>query len=137
MAAEATNNTLLMYAALTGWLGGFRAGLGASAGEIGLGLRGLVEEETGAGVEEILAKAGSAAGNQTIKASSRAAAEEAAEKWVGAGARAIRAGRGTGDVIGEISADGTKVARFTSVDKASPYINLENKAIGGNLHVSW
>jgi RHS repeat-associated protein len=94
-------------------------------------------EEAGAGVEGILAKAASSVGNQGIKAASREAAEQAAREWVGEGARAIRAGRGTGEIIGEISADGTKVARFTSVDKASPYINLENKVIGGNLHVSW
>jgi hypothetical protein len=29
------------------------------------------------------------------------------------------------------------VARFTSASKPSPYINLENKAEGGNLHVSF
>jgi hypothetical protein len=46
-------------------------------------------EEVGASVEEILSKAGSAVGNQSIKASSRAAAEDAAEKWVGSGAKPI------------------------------------------------
>src|SRR5579864_9780398 len=65
------------------------------------------------------------------------ATRQAAKKWVGLGSRAIRSGRGSGDVIGEISADGTKVARFTSINKPGPYINLENKLTGGNLHVSW
>lgn len=34
-------------------------------------------------------------------------------------------------------ADGTRVARFTSINKPDPYINLENKVTGGNLHVRW
>jgi hypothetical protein len=68
--------------------------------------------------------------------SSRDAAEQAAKDWVGAGARDI-VDRQTGQVVGKISADGSKVARFTSVGKPQPYINLVNKATGGNLHVSY
>jgi RHS repeat-associated protein len=86
-------------------------------------------------VAELLGKAASAVGNQSVRATSRDAAEQAAKDWVGAGSRPIRAGRGTGQIIGEVSADGQRVARFTSAGKASPYINLENKATGGNLHV--
>jgi hypothetical protein len=63
-------------------------------------------------------------------------AEEAAKEFVGAGARPIFE-RGTGEVVGEISSAGDKVARFTSAGKAEPYINLENKTTGGNLHVRW
>jgi hypothetical protein len=74
----------------------------------------------------------SSVGNQGIKASSRAAAEEAAEKWVGEGARPIFR---EGQQIGWESADGTKVVRFTSAGKPDPYINLTNKTTGGNLHV--
>ncbi len=37
--------------------------------------------------------------------------------------------------LGFQSADGTKVARFTSLNKAQPYVNLENEVTGGNLHV--
>jgi hypothetical protein len=77
-------------------------------------------------------------GNQGIKASSRAIAEQAAKEWVGAGARPIVDNfGGTGNVVGAISADGTKVARFTSIGKVQPYINLVNKTTQGNLHVSW
>lgn len=89
-------------------------------------------EGTGAGVEDILANAGSAVGNQTIKASSRAVAEDAAEKWVGEGARPIFR---EGEQVGFVSADGTKVARWTSAGKPDPYINLTNNQTGGNLHV--
>jgi hypothetical protein len=39
-------------------------------------------------------------------------------------------GEAVATVGGEISADGTKVARFTSISKANPYINLENKVTG-------
>jgi hypothetical protein len=94
---------------------------------------GKTVEQAGVGVEEIVAKAGSSVGNQTIKASSRAAAEEAAEKWVGAGARPIFR---EGEQVGFESADGTKVARWTSAGKPDPYINLTNKT-GGNLHVQF
>jgi RHS repeat-associated protein len=86
-------------------------------------------------VTELLGKAASTVGNQGVQATSRQAAEQAAKEWVGQGAQPILAGRGTGQIIGEVSADGSKVARFTSAGKASPYINLENKATGGNLHI--
>ena len=95
---------------------------------------GKTVEETGAAVEEIVAKAGSSVGNQSVKASSRATAEEAAEKWVGAGARHLNYGE-RGEQVGFVSADGTKVARWTSAGKPDPYINLTNNTTGGNLHV--
>jgi hypothetical protein len=75
-------------------------------------------------------------GNQGAKVASREVAEEAAKKWVGEGARPL-VDRGTGKVIGEISVDGTKIARWTSAEKAQPYINLVNKLTGSNLHVGW
>jgi RHS repeat-associated protein len=95
---------------------------------------GKAAQGAGAGVEEILAKAASAGPKQTIKASSRAAAEEAAEKWVGTGARPIFR---RGEQIGFESADGTKVARWTSAGKPDPYINLTSNETGGNLHVQF
>jgi RHS repeat-associated protein len=88
-----------------------------------------------AAIGEILAKAGSAVGNTSIQVASREAAEQAAKQWVGEGAREI-VDRGTGKVVGEISADGTKVARYTSADTKG-YINLESKTTGSNLHVRW
>jgi hypothetical protein len=51
---------------------------------------------------------------------------------VGVGARPIYKG---GEVVGKVSADGQKVYRITSINKAEPYVNLVNKATGGNLHV--
>lgn len=86
-----------------------------------------------AAIGEILAKAGSAVGNTSIQVASREAAEQAAKQWEGEGARQI-VDRGTGKVVGEISADGTKVARFTSAETKG-YINLESKTTGSNLHV--
>ena len=88
-----------------------------------------------AAIGEILAKAGSAVGNTSLQVASREAAEQAAKQWVGEGARQL-VDRGTGKVIGEISADGTKVARFTSAETKG-YINLESKTTGSNLHVRW
>ena len=58
----------------------------------------------------------------------------AAKDFVGPGSRPIL-DRTTGQVVGEISADGTKVYRTTSVGGAQPYVNLVNKVTGGNLHV--
>jgi len=71
-------------------------------------------------------------GNQGARVASREVAEAAAKKWVGDGARPLL-DRGTGRVIGEESADGTKIARWTSAD----YINLVNKLTGSNLHLRW
>ena len=82
------------------------------------------------------ADAAATVGNQGVKASSKAIAEQAANDWVGSGARNI-VDRQTGQVVGQISADGTKIARFTSLSKTQPYINLVNKTTGGNLHVSF
>ena len=82
----------------------------------------------------LVGKAASTVGNQSVQASSRQAAEQAAKEWVGAGAKPIVEMK-TGAQVGLKSADGTRIVRFTSLNKASPYVNLENKAIGGNLHV--
>lgn len=68
-------------------------------------------------VEKILSKATSTVGNQSIRVGSRDTAEQAAKEWVGSGARQI-VDRNTGTPTGWISADGTKVARFT-VDLAA------------------
>jgi len=103
------------------------------------GTEATVETAASSGVSElsaILQRAGGAVGDQEIQASSRAVAEQAAQDWVGAGARDI-VDRQTGEAVGKISADGTKIARFTSADKAQPYINLVNKLTGGNLHVGF
>lgn len=92
--------------------------------------------ESGETAAEILAKAGSAAGNTSIKVASREIAEQAAKEWVGEGSRPIYANRGAGEAMGEISADGTKVARFNNAGTKG-YINLENRTTGSNLHVRW
>ncbi len=72
-------------------------------------------------------------GNQGAVASSKAAALAAAAEFVGPGARPIYK---AGEVIGKISADGTKIYRITSISKAQPYVNLVNRATGGNLHMN-
>jgi len=87
-------------------------------------------------VDQLVAKAAATTGNESAVSSSRSAAEAAAKKFVGTGSRPI-VDRATGKAVGEISSDGGRIARFTSVDKPQPYINLENKASGGNLHVRW
>ena len=116
------------------------AGLAIGRG-IGLGIEAINAARAAnaaaevAEISNLVAKAASTVGNQGAVASSKAAALAAAEQFLGPGARAIRAGRGTGEIIGAISADGQRVVRYTSIDKASPYINLENKLTGGHLHI--
>ena len=61
--------------------------------------------------------------------------DASAEEWVGIGARIIRSR--SGQVVGKISADGQRLYRTTSLNKAQPYINLESKTSGGNLHIRW
>jgi RHS repeat-associated protein len=82
----------------------------------------------------LAAKAASTVGNQGAVASSEKVALAAAKEFVGPGSTTI-VDRTTGQVVGEVSADGTKVYRITSINKPQPYVNLENKTTGGNLHV--
>jgi hypothetical protein len=93
-------------------------------------------EEGISAIEKVLSKASSSVGNQGIKVASREIAEQAAKEWVGEGAEPIYADRGAGTQVGWKSADGTKVARFTSANTAG-YINLVNRITGSNLHVRW
>ena len=113
-------------------IGGTLGVLGAPAALLGgAEAASIVSEEA-----TVLARAGSAVGNQFAKVSSREVAEASARRWVGVGGRLLT-NRNTGAVIGEESASKLKVVRYTSIDKAQPYINLVNKVTGGNLHVGW
>jgi len=87
-------------------------------------------------VKDILTQATKTVGNQSVKASSRQVAEQAAKEWVGEGAKPL-AERTTGAHVGLRSADGARIARYTSAGKPTPHINLVNTATGGNLHVSF
>jgi hypothetical protein len=82
--------------------------------------------------ENLILQAAQTVGNKGAVASSKEAALNAADRWVGVGARPIYKGS---EVIGKVSADGQRVYRITSIDKPQPYVNLVNKATGGNLHV--
>jgi RHS repeat-associated protein len=109
-------------------------------GGVGAGLlRGALTRAGGtAAVSEtttLITRATMVVGNKGAVASSQAAALQAAEEWVGIGARVIRSR--SGQIVGKISADGQRVYRTTSINKAQPYINLESKASGGNLHIRW
>jgi RHS repeat-associated protein len=105
-----------------------------------LGLEGAAEAANAAArageISRVVAQAAGTVGNQGVKVSSRAIAEQAADAFVGPGARPIL-DRSTGQVVGKISRNGDKIARWTSANKPQPYINLENKTTGGNLHVRW
>ena len=105
-----------------------------------LGLKGAAETANvaskAAEASKIISQALSTVGNQSVRVSSRAVAEEAAADFVGPGARAI-SDRSTGQAVGQISADGTRVARYTRAESPEPYLNFENKATGANLHVRW
>jgi RHS repeat-associated protein len=115
---------------------GFIAQSAAVLGTVAVMLVGPEGEagEAPAALGKVLSKASSAVGDQTIRVASREVAEQAAKEWVGSGAREI-VDRNTGAPAGWISADETKVARFTSASKAEPYMNLQNKVTGSNLHV--
>jgi RHS repeat-associated protein len=103
---------------------------------IGLALDALAASRFGGAVAEVLTKAVSAVGNTGVKVASREVAEQAAKEWVGEGAEPIYASHGSGPQIGWKSADGAKVARFTSAETKG-YINLVNNTTGSNLHVRW
>jgi hypothetical protein len=103
---------------------------------VGLAVDAFRASRAAGALAEVLAKAGSAVGNTGMKVASREVAEQAAKEWVGEGAEPIYANRGAGQQVGWKSADGTKVARFTSADTKG-YINLENRTTGSNLHVRW
>jgi hypothetical protein len=111
-------------------IGGVGGGVALTAAGTEAGISILTEN-----LEGVLSRAGSAVGNQGAKVASREVAEQAAKEWVVEGSRELTNRAGT-KVIGEISADGTKVARFTSAETRG-YINLENKLTGSNLHVRW
>jgi len=95
-------------------------------------------ESLGESIENILAKAESTVGNQSVRVANRQVAEQAAKEWVGEDAEAIPDTHGgkSGGQAGMKSAGGTKIARTTSA-ATKGYINLVNKATGGNLHVRW
>ena len=116
-------------------LGGVGNALGLAAAP-GAGLISLGVADLPITADEVAFTAVATVGNQSIQVASRDVAEEAAEKFVGPNAEPIRGGYGSGPQVGWKSADGTKVARWTSADTKG-YINLENKATGGNLHVRW
>lgn len=83
-------------------------------------------------VKGLIVQASQTIGNKGAVASSKESALAAAEQWVGIGAKHIRDG---GKIVGKVSADGQRVYRITSIDKAQPYVNLVNRTTGGNLHV--
>jgi hypothetical protein len=76
----------------------------------------------------------------SVAVASEAEANVAARVWAGAGSRVITASHGgasaTGEVVGRISADGARVARFAA-PKVNGTIaaNLENVLTGSNMHV--
>jgi RHS repeat-associated protein len=116
------------------------APIGPPIGSIGKGLIGLGLSRLGAATvrsetTRLLGQAAFTVGNRGAVATSEAAALRAAEEWVGIGARIIRSR--SGQVVGKISADGQRLYRTTSLNKAQPYINLESKTSGGNLHIRW
>jgi hypothetical protein len=74
-----------------------------------------------------------------VSVASRLEANAAARIWTGVGGRVItanRAGAAGTEVVGRISADMTRVARFAA-SKANGTVaaNLENVLTGSNMHV--
>jgi RHS repeat-associated protein len=126
---EATKGLIANLAAesVASGVSGFAIGKAVQAYVAYRGAQALASE-----VESLVLQAAQTAGNKGIVASSKEAALAAAERWVGVGARPIY---NAGQVVGKISADGQRVYRITSINKPQPYVNLFNRATGGNLHV--
>ena len=75
----------------------------------------------------------------TAQASSLKVGLQAAQQWVGMGARVITDQR-TREAVGQINADGSRVWRWNNLTRPDPYLKLvtRNPATGahtGNLHV--
>jgi hypothetical protein len=87
-------------------------------------------------VSNVITKAGQTVGNDGITVSSKSVAQDAAEQFVGEDSTPMY-DRNTNEYAGQESADGTRQIRYTSANSDDPYINLENKSTGGNLHVRW
>jgi len=109
------------------------SGIGAAIGEGAAAAAAIAEKQE---VESLIETATKLSGNDGVFASSRDIANNAAESFVGNDAMPIY-DRTSGEQIGKISSDGNKIARYTSLNKDEPYINLENKQTSGNLHVRW
>jgi len=86
-------------------------------------------------ISNTITRARQTIGNDGMFVSSKNIAENVAEQFVGDNARPIY--DRVGNMVGKISEDGTKIARYTSIEKLDAYINLENKPTGGNLHIRW
>jgi RHS repeat-associated protein len=75
----------------------------------------------------------------SVQVASKLEANAAARIWAGVGARTItqnRAGAAFGQVVGRISADATRVARFAaSKPNGTVAANLEDLLTGSNMHV--
>jgi RHS repeat-associated protein len=120
--------------------------IGAIGRGIGLGIEGIqaaraaraataaAEAAEAVEVANLAAKAAQTVGYGEAVATSKSAALAAGEEFVGPGAQPI-VDRTTGQIAGKISSNGTRVYRITSLSKPQPYVNLENKVTGGNLHV--
>lgn len=120
---------------------GTAAKIGAGAALLGtalIGPEGEIEDGLAA-VDRIVTRATSAVGKEEIKVASEDAAKQAADQFLGPGAKPISGTRPweTGGVKGWVSADGQRVVRFAHTDTgdAKPHWNFINKVTGGNLHV--
>jgi RHS repeat-associated protein len=131
-------NTGLLLAAGPGLVRGaarlFQTGLEAWLNRGAILTLGIADLPITAG--EVASRALATVGEQGIKVASRDVAEQAAKDFLGPGAQPIRGDFGVGPQVGWKSADGTRVARWTSAETKG-YINLVNKTTGGNLHVRW
>src|SRR5690606_16236701 len=92
-------------------------------------------------VGNALITATKAVGNVSVRVASKLEAQVAGRLWtLSKGERAIRAGRGSGQVVGRISGNGQRVYRAPQVkstgpNAGKPAANLENTATGGNTHL--
>jgi RHS repeat-associated protein len=112
------------------WIGRM---LGVGAGE---GATGTATAETGATVDEVVARASSAVGNPSVRVGSEQEAQQAADEFLRPGKEVIT-DRQTGAFRGWKSADGTRIVIDTHTDPLGPHMNFHNTLTGGNLHVRW
>jgi RHS repeat-associated protein len=88
---------------------------------------------------EAAAAAGEPGAYSSVRVASEAEANTAARIWTGLGAKEItqnRAGQAMGEVVGRVSADATRVARFAAPKvNGTVAANLENRIFDSNMHV--
>lgn len=91
----------------------------------------------GVGIGEVVQKAASTVGKESVRVGSEQEAEQAAKQCRGFWGDALYDRNAPGVVNGWESADGTRRIFGPHADATGPHYNLVNLQTNGNLHVRW